>query len=69
MGYAEPRNSTSHVMDIQDPDRVVDGMEERPGMVLAAIVMRPEDRRCCGPVWLERLAVWLLERAGFEVCR
>ena len=54
---------------LQDPDRIVDGMEERPGMVLAAIVMRPEDRRRCGPVWLEHLATWLLERAGFEVSR
>lgn len=54
-----------------DPDGVLVDLAGtvRPGMVLAAIVIRPEDRRRCGPVWLERLAIWLLKRAGFEVCR
>ena len=54
-----------------DPDGVLVDLADkvRPGMVLAAIVIRPEDRRGCGPLWLERLAIWLLERAGYEVCR
>ncbi len=39
------------------------------GMVVEAAIVRPGDRRACGPAWLERLAIWLLERAGYVVCR
>lgn len=57
--------------DPMDPDGVLVDLERtvRPGMVLSAIVIRPEDGGRCGPVWLERLGIWLLERAGYSVCR
>ena len=54
-----------------DPCGVLADLEStmRPGMVVAAVIVRPMGRKAKGPVWLGRLAVWLLGLQGYEVFR